>query len=165
MEKLGIRTVGDLERFASADLEKWFGRYGHRLYDLARGIDENPVVPDRPTQSVSAEDTFPVDVPLDQTEPLIRALAEKTWKASRKESRIPRTVVLKLKTKEFKILTRSLTPPSPPASCEELTEIALSLRSRVNLAPTQLYRLVGVGLSNFDAPASEAAEPELFEAK
>ena len=165
MEKLGIRTVGDLERFASADLERWFGRYGHRLYDLARGIDENPVVPDRPTQSVSAEDTFPVDVPLDQTEPLIRALAEKTWKASRKESRIPRTVVLKLKTKEFKILTRSLTPPSPPASCEELTEIALSLRSRVNLAPTQLYRLVGVGLSNFDTPAQEAAEPELFEAK
>jgi DNA polymerase-4 len=164
LEKLGVRTVGDLQTFASIDLEKWFGRYGVRLYELARGIDENPVVPDRPTQSVSAEDTFAVDVPLSETEPLIRALAQKTWNASRKESRIPRTVVLKLKTKEFKILTRSLTPPSPPASCEELTEIALSLRSRVNLAPTQLYRLVGVGLSNFEAPAKEpAAEPELFE--
>jgi DNA polymerase-4 len=164
LEKLGVRTVGDLQTFASIDLEKWFGRYGVRLYELARGIDENPVVPDRPTQSVSAEDTFAVDVPLSETEPLIRALAQKTWNASRKESRIPRTVVLKLKTKEFKILTRSLTPPSPPASCEELTEIALSLRGRVNLAPTQLYRLVGVGLSNFEAPAKEpAAEPELFE--
>ncbi len=165
LEKLAVRTVGDLLRFASTDLENWFGRYGHRLYQLARGMDENPVVPDRPTQSVSAEDTFPVDVPLSQTEPLIRALAEKTWNASRKESRTARTVVLKLKTMEFRILTRSLTPPSPPASCEEFTQIALSLMSRVNLAPSQLYRLVGVGLSNFEEPAKEPIEPELFEAK
>src|SRR5579863_1740082 len=162
LEKLGVRTVGDLERLALAELETGFGRYGLRLHELARGIDENPVVPDRPTQSVSAEDTFPQDVPLAETEPLIRVLAEKTWNASRKESRTARTVVLKLKTKEFKILTRSFTPPSPPASCQELTDIALSLRSRVNLDPRQLYRLVGVGLSNFNVPAQEP-QPELFE--
>ena len=163
LEKIGVRTVGDLQRFELPDLERSFGRYGHRLYELARGIDENPVVPDRLTQSVSAEDTFPQDVPLSETEPLIRILAEKTWNASRKESRIPRTVVLKLKTKEFKILTRSLTPPLPPASCEELTEIALSLLSRVKLDPHQLYRLVGVGLSNFDATREPQPQPELFE--
>ena len=164
LEKLGIRTVGDLQQFEQADLEASFGRYGRRLYELARGIDENPVVADRSTKSVSAEDTFPIDVPLSETEPLIRALAQKAWNASRKESRIARTVVLKLKTKEFKILTRSLTPPAPPASCEELTEIALSLRTRVNLAPTQLYRLVGVGLSNFEEAEEKLPEPDLFEA-
>ncbi len=163
LEKIGVRTVGDLQRFELGDLEQSFGRYGHRLYELARGIDENPVVPDRLTQSVSAEDTFPQDVLLSETEPLIRKLAEKTWSASRQESRIPRTVVLKLKTKEFRILTRSLTPPSPPASCEELTEIALSLLSRVNLDAHQLYRLVGVGLSNFDETRAEQPQPELFE--
>ena len=163
LEKIGVRTVGDLQRFEVPGLESSFGRYGLRLYELARGIDENPVVPDRPTQSVSAEDTFPEDVPLSATEPLIRKLAEKTWNASRKESRTARTVVLKLKTKEFKILTRSLTPPSPPASCEELIEIALALRSRVSLAPTQLYRLVGVGLSNFEPPDAKAPQPELFQ--
>jgi DNA polymerase-4 len=163
LEKLAIRTVGDLHRFELSDLEQSFGRYGHRLYELARGIDENPVVPDRLTQSVSAEDTFPQDVPLSETEPLIRKLAEKTWSASRKESRTARTVVLKLKTKEFKILTRSLTPPSPPSSCDELTEIALSLMSRVNLDPHQLYRLVGVGLSNFNETRVEPPQPELFE--
>ena len=163
--KLGIRTVGDLQGLESGDLEKSFGRYGARLYELARGIDESPVVSDRQTKSVSAEDTLPEDVPLEQTEPLIRQLAEKTWNASRKESRTPRTVVLKLKTKEFKILTRSLTPPTPPASCEELTAIALSLRSRVNFGPWQLYRLVGVGLSNFEAPQQEQPEAELFEAE
>jgi len=165
LEKLGIRTVGDLQALESGDLEKAFGRYGVRLYELARGIDESPVVSDRQTKSVSAEDTLPEDVPLEQTEALIRQLAEKTWNASRKESRTPRTVVLKLKTKEFKILTRSLTPPAPPASCEELTAIALSLRSRVTLGPRQLYRLVGVGLSNFDAAHEEKPEPELFEAE
>ena len=65
---------------------------------------------------------------LAETEPMIRRLAEKTWEASRKESRIARTVVLKLKTAQFQILTRSQTPLLPPASCEELTQIALSLR-------------------------------------
>ena len=163
LEKLGVRTVGDLLRFELTELEKSFGRYGLRLYELARGIDENPVVPDRPTKSVSAEDTFPEDVPLSQTGPLIRSLAEKTWNASRKETRTARTVVLKLKTKEFKILTRSLTPPVPPASCEKLIEIALSLRGRVNLPPTQLYRLIGVGLSNFDHGDRKKPRPELFE--
>jgi DNA polymerase IV len=80
---------------------------------------------------------------------MIRRLAEKLWFASRKESRPARTVVLKLKTSEFKILTRSYTPECPPSSCEELTEIALKLRERVELGPRQRYRLVGVGLSNF----------------
>src|ERR1700752_4940147 len=135
--KLGIKTVGELRSLERAKLEQEFGRYGVRLYELARGIDENPVVPDRPTKSISVEDTFEKDVLLPETEPMIRRLAEKLWSASRKESRTARTVVLKLKTSEFKILTRSHTPGSPPSSCEELTEIALSLRERVGLSPQQ----------------------------
>jgi DNA polymerase-4 len=124
-------------------VERRFGRYGVRLYELARGVDESAVVPDRPTKSISAEDTFEHDVLLAQTEPMIRRLAELTSATSRKESRVARTLVLKLKTAEFKILTRSHTPPSPPSSCEELTEIALSLRERVALGPEQRFRLVG----------------------
>jgi len=134
---------------------------GKRLYELARGIDENPVVPNRPTQSISAEDTFEQDVPLAETEPMIRRLAEKTWAASCKESRIARTVVLKLKTAQFQVLTRSQTPLLPPASCEALTQIALSLRDKVSLDPRQRFRLVGVGLGNFRDPG-EDAEPSLF---
>jgi DNA polymerase-4 len=79
-------------------LESRFGCYGVRLYELAHGIDHNAVVPNRSTQSVSAEDTFAHDVPLQEIEPTIRRLAEKVWTASRKEVRIARTVVLKLKT-------------------------------------------------------------------
>src|SRR5262249_50148323 len=92
-----VQTIADLRRMDLATLESRFGRYGVRLYDLARGIDKSEVVPDRPTQSISAEDTFPQDVLLGEMEPMIRRLAEHTWAASRKESRIARTVVLKLK--------------------------------------------------------------------
>ena len=163
LEKLGIRTVGDLRGVEQQAIEAAFGRFGLRLCELARGIDDSPVIADRPTQSVSAEDTFQSDVLLSETEPLIRRLAEKAWAASRKETRIARTVVLKLKTSDFRILTRSHTPASPPSSCEDLTSIALSLRERVNLGPLQHFRLVGVGLSNFREPESVSAQPELFE--
>ena len=157
-----IQTVGDLRRMELATLEGRFGRYGVRLYELCRGIDNSEVVPDRPTQSISSEDTFERDLLLTEMEPMIRRLAEHTWAASRKESRMARTVVLKLKTSDFKILTRSHTPPSPPSSCEELTGIALLLRDRVGLSLRQHFRLVGVGLSNFRDPEACSAEPTLF---
>ncbi len=157
-----VHTIADLRRLTLSALEDRFGRHGVRLYELARGVDESKVVPDRPTQSISAEDTFERDVPLSDTEPMIRRLAELTWAASRKETRVARTVVLKLKTAEFKILTRSHTPSSPPSSCEELTAIALSLRERVALGPQQRFRLVGVGVSNFLDPEDISAQPALF---
>ena len=163
LEKLGIKTVNDLRGLELATLEGHFGRYGLRMYELARGIDNSPVVPNRPTQSISAEDTFERDVPLAEMEPMIRRLAESVWSASRKESRIAHTVVLKLKTSEFKILTRSHTPESPPCSCEELTGIALALRERVDPDPKQLFRLVGVGLSNFREPEEDGPQQTLFE--
>lgn len=163
LKKFEIRTVGDLRKLDLSTLEGHFGRYGLRLYELARGVDNSEVIPDRRTQSVSAEDTFEHDVPLTETEPMIRRLAEKTWTASHKELRIARTVILKLKTSEFKILTRSHTPSAPPSSCEELTSIALSLRDRVGLTAEQRFRLVGVGLSNFRDPDDASAQPVLFE--
>ena len=161
LAKLGLRLVGEIRARTLEELRTHFGRYGQRLYELARGIDETPVVPNRPTQSISAEDTFEQDVFLTETEPMIRRLAEKTWAASRKESRIARTVVLKLKTAEFHVLTRSQTPSSPPASCEELTRIALSLRDKVTLNPMQKFRLVGVGLGNFH-DSGDGTELSLF---
>jgi DNA polymerase IV len=109
------------------------------------------------------EDTFEHDVPLAETEVMIRRLAEKLWSASRKQSRIARTVVLKLKTSEFKILTRSHTSSAPPSSCEELTAIALTLRERVDLGPKRRFRLVGVGLSNFRETEDPPSQPDLFE--
>ena len=166
LKDLGIETVGALRQHELAVLEQRFGKYGRRLYELARGIDDHTVQPDRPTQSISAEDTFAQDELLTDTEDSIRRLAEKVWDASRKEHRIARTVVLKLKTAQFQILTRSHTGASPPDSYEQLTEIALSLRERVNAYGAR-YRLVGVGLSNFrdpevPEPRSETTQTALF---
>ena len=169
MNAVGIATVGDLYALQLSALEDHFGSYGLRLYQLARGIDDNPVVPNRVSKSISAEDTFPEDIPLMDTEAQIRRLAEKVWKASHGNARCAKTVVLKLKTKEFANLTRSLTPPAPPASCEELISIALSLRERVDMGRNQLFRLVGVGLSNFQvvdeetSPTSPSFESNLDE--
>jgi len=163
LEKLGIRTVSNLRGLNLPTLEDRFRRYGQRLYELSRGIDNSQVVPNRPTKSISAEDTFERDLPLSETEAMIRRLAEKIWSASRKESRIARTVVLKLKTSGFNILTRSHTPSSPPSSCEEVTTIALALRGRVELPSEQRFRLIGVGLSNFCEPEEVSAQPALFE--
>jgi DNA polymerase IV len=163
LANFGIRTVGELRGLDLLSLEHEFGRYRVRLYELARGIDESEVIPDRPTKSISVEDTFERDVALAETDPMIRRLAEKLWSASRKESRVARTVIVKLKTSEFKILTRSHTPSVPPSSCEDLTEIALKLRERVDLGPQQRYRLVGIGLSNFKDEEEGAAQPPLFE--
>jgi DNA polymerase IV len=160
---LGIKTVGDLRSLELNILEDHFGRYGQRLYELTRGIDHSDVVSDRPTKSISAEDTFETDVPLSETEAIILRLAEKVWAASRKEARVARTVVLKLKTSDFQILTRSHTPLTPPSSFEELASIALALRERVQLSLQQRFRLVGVGLSNFRESEEPPAQGALFE--
>jgi DNA polymerase-4 len=85
-------------------------------------------------------------------------MAERTWAAWARQvdrdaregrpARRPRTVVLKLKTAGFQSLTRSLSPPRPPADGEALAAIAHALLDRVALPATTRYRLVGVGLSN-----------------
>jgi DNA polymerase-4 len=62
-----------------------------------------------------------------------------------------------------KILTRSHTPDAPPSSCEELIEIALNLRERVDLGPKRRFRLVGVGLGNFREVDDASGQPVLFE--
>jgi DNA polymerase IV len=162
LEKLGIKTVREMRDVDIAMLEREFGRFGVRLHELSCGIDENPVVPNRPTKSISAEDTFERDLLLSETEPMIRKLAEKVWAAAQKESRVAHTVVLKLKTSDFKILTRSHTNPSPPSSCEELTTIALALRARVDGTSGRRFRLVGIGLSNFGEPELAGTQQILF---
>jgi DNA polymerase IV len=143
---LGVATVAELRHLEGAALEARFGRWGRRLHELAWGIDEHPVQCDRPRRSISAEDTFAEDLPLDQLAPHIQRLAEKTWAGAEKHCYRGRTVVLKLKTADFRSLTRSLTPTSVPDSAAALAELAQSLLARVNLPASTRYRLVGVGL-------------------
>ena len=160
---MGIETVGDLRAFSLQDLQQRFGSFGASLHRRARGIDERSVEPDQPVQSISAEDTFATDLPLVELAPHIRRIAEKAWIATRKTDRVGRTVVLKLKTAQFRILTRSFTPEAPPASLDAFTRIALSLLARVELPEATRYRLVGVGLSGFRERDEMAMQAALFE--
>ena len=162
---LGLVRIGDLAVADPEQLQRHFGRYGQRLHELAHGIDEKPVSTDRARISVSAEDTFEHDLPLSDLEPHIRRMATRTWTAARKMERAAHTVVLKLKTAEFKILTRSLTLPAAADSEDALADRAVSLLTRVALPDSTRYRLVGVGLSGFDTPDDEGpAQPGLFPA-
>lgn len=79
-----------------------------------------------------------------------------------KTERVGHTVVLKLKTSQFRIITRSFTPESPPESGEELRDIALALRARVDLPAETRYRLVGVGLGGF-REREAVSQPGLFD--
>lgn len=159
---LNITTVTDLREFGRVALEERFGRWGRRLAELAAGIDDNPVEPDRPTQSISAEDTFETDLLLGELPPHLQRLAEKTWAAVSKSGRIGRTVVLKLKTADFRVLTRSLTPVSPPTSLTALIEIAVGLLDRIDLPGQTRYRLAGVGISHFLGEEDPLPQPDLF---
>jgi DNA polymerase IV len=162
LEELGIHTVGELGRHTAAELELHFGRYGYRLYELARGIDERPVEPDQAVQQVSAETTFEIDLRLDQLDEVLGRLATKAWEQTRKKGLAGRTVVLKLKTDRFRILTRSHTQPQPVASPQELAELALGMRERVTLPPYTLYRLAGIGLSNFAGEDETGRQGDMF---
>ncbi|MBJ6983346.1 DNA polymerase IV [Luteimonas sp. MC1750] len=160
---IGVATVGDLRGFALEELQARFGSFGAGLYRRARGIDERPVEPDQPVQSISSEDTFEQDLPLYAFEDALRRLAGKAWDATRRTPRVGRTVVLKLKTSDFRILTRSHTPDLPPASLEEFTAIALALQERVQLPAQTRYRLAGVGLAGFRDPEEAPVQPPLFD--
>jgi DNA polymerase-4 len=163
LAELGIATVGQLRALMLTQLEQRFGRWGRRLHELAHGIDEHAVQPERPTMQISAEDTFEHDLLLEELEPHIRRLAEKAWIGYSQESeRVARTIVLKLKTSDFRTLTRSLTPASRPTSAGELADIACALRERVDHPAGSRYRLVGVGLSGFVARDSYQAQTDLF---
>ena len=160
---LGIATVGDLAAFDPRELERRFGRFGIRLHELAHGIDEHPVTPDRPTKSVSCEDTFPDDRPLAAIAPELDRLAERVWEATRRKQRQGRTVTVKLKTADFKILTRRVTPPHPPDSAAELARLGRELLAAVDLPDSARFRLAGIGISNFPGEEGEPAQGELFD--
>jgi DNA polymerase IV len=165
LEALGIKTVTDLRTIPAVELEQRFGRWGLRLHELALGIDDHPVQPNQLTMQVSSEDTFEHDLTLDELEPHIRRLAEKTWSAHLREmehGRIARTIVLKLKTSDFHTLTRSLTSSVRPHSARELADIACALRDRVERPAGSRYRLVGVGLSGFVDQDTFMAQSDLF---
>jgi DNA polymerase-4 len=71
-------------------------------------------------------------------------------------------VTVKLRTRDFRTLTRRLTPAEPPASGEAVLAVALELLRRVEAPPAALFRLAGVGLSNFLEEDPAVPQSDLF---
>jgi DNA polymerase-4 len=166
LTEMGIATVGDLHSFTADQLVARFGKWGTRLWELARGIDESPVVPAQKRKSWSSENTFAKDITLDEVTTYINEEAQKLWKALSDKQLVGRTVTVKLRTGDFKTATRRLTPESIPSSGDDLARIGAELLTRFDFPPQSRYRLAGIGVSNFideddeEEPAKE--QPELF---
>ncbi|HEV8660686.1 MAG TPA: DNA polymerase IV [Thermoanaerobaculia bacterium] len=158
---MGVATVGDLLRFDEAQLTERFGKWGRRLWELARGIDESPVVATRKRKSWSSENTFPTDITRDEVADYLKREAQKLWEAITQREMRGRTITVKLRTPDFHTATRRLTPEAPPQSAEELAQIALTLLDRFDFASSSRFRLAGIGLSNFE-DEEEEKEPKLF---
>ena len=160
MIQIGVATVGDLQRFTQEQLVGRFGKWGTRLWELARGIDESPVEPSRKRKSWSSESTFPHDITLDEVADYIRGEAHSLWEALAQRKLVGRTVTVKLRTGGFETATRRLTPELPPASGDDLARIGTELLTRFDFPPDCRFRLAGIGVSNF--VEEEEQEPTLF---
>ncbi|MBO9576917.1 MAG: DNA polymerase IV [Sphingobium sp.] len=148
MSLLGIHTGEDLKAWPLEALQRQFGKAAPFYYGAARGIDERPVHDREGRKSISVEDTFDRDI--GATEELIAELAriaDRLWTRVESAHAIGRTVTLKIKLGDFRIITRSRSLPHPPASAKALREVGVDLLRAQCPLPIGA-RLLGLGLSN-----------------
>jgi DNA polymerase-4 len=156
LERDGIRGIGQLQKMERGDLLRRYGTMGDRLYRLSRGEDERRVQPDRDSKSVSAETTFDTDLAnAGDLVPVLRALSEKVSARLKKAGLAGRTVVLKLKTQDFRTRTRNHQLDDPTRLADRIFQTGLHLIGK-ELDGTK-YRLLGIGVS--DLSGSDKADP------
>ena len=161
MQADGLQTIGDLQAMNPQQLIGSYGKFGHRLALYAQGNDERVVTPDRPTKSISAENTFRRDTgAYDDLVAEAKALCAQVANGLHRKSFAAGTIVLKLKTSDFKIITRNmrLAHPTQRASVIEAQALAL-IRREVD---GRTFRLIGVGAADL-VSASAADPPDLFD--
>ena len=163
MQRLGIETGADLRAKSLAFLNEHFGKAGGWYYQIARGIDERSVVPDRPRKSIGAEDTFATDIfDLETALSEIKALVAKVWRHCEAKGTRGRTVTLKVKFADFQQITRSRTAGAPIESARDVEDIAASLLEPM-FPPQKGIRLLGVTLSSLGAsPTTEQDQLQLY---
>jgi DNA polymerase-4 len=154
--KAGIATIGAVAASDPKSLAARWGAYGLRLYDLAHGRDARPVNPDHDRKGISAETTFDEDqTRLEPLEDRLWPCCEKVAARLRAEGMAGRVVTLKLKTADFRLITRRRTLPAPIQTARSLFAAARDMLSAELTG--QSYRLIGAGLSDLveatDAPS------------
>jgi DNA polymerase-4 len=163
LAKDGITLIGQLQTMEKSDLLARYGSMGARLYHLSRGEDQRHVSTDDSSKSISAETTFNVDIAsYDDLEAILWRLAEKVSRRAKAEGMAGQTVVLKLKTADFKTRTRNVTAGEPTLLAARIFEAARPLLRRE--ATGTRFRLIGVGISSL-GPADPALEAESLDAR
>lgn len=158
--ELGVRFLGEIRKFPEATLVSIFGAFGRRLLELSRGIDPTPVTPDAPAKSVSSECTLERDTC--EKSALTRCLLEQAEEVAaglRQEGVKARTIVLKIKHADFKLITRRTTIAPATQSSKELYRLAIRLLEQYPI--TQKIRLIGLGATGF-VPANAPRQQVLF---
>ncbi|MEM1364920.1 MAG: DNA polymerase IV [Pseudomonadota bacterium] len=161
----GIHTVADLQALGADVLTRRYGSMGLRLAHLAFGRDQREVKSSRKSKSVSAETTFNDDKSdRDELAPILRHLSEKVSRRLKAKNIAGRTIVLKMKTSNFKSRTRNRTLPDPTQLAEVLYETTHELMMKELDARTK-FRLIGVGVSDLTdgtfADPGDLTQPDL----
>ena len=155
MHRLNIKSVNDLAQHSQAELAHHFGRYGYRLYDLARGVDDRPVNADQKRQQLSLETTFTQDKKLNELPLIWQQLCIDVWLKLTEKKLAARSVSIKLKTIDFRVFTRSITYASNIPNAQALQQSVESILYRLDFANDNLkFRLAGVGVSEL-SPADQ----------
>ncbi len=154
LESAGIRTVADLLRWDRTDLTARFGSMGDRLWHLARGLDTRRVNRDEKPKSISKETTFFEDTSdPDLLDGHIWRLSEQVADRAKAKRLSGRTVTLKLKRKDFQLVTRRHALSDPTQLTDRIYRAARDLFDHAGT--TGPFRLIGVGISDL-APENQA---------
>lgn len=147
MHQLGIKTGLDLKQYSESQLISHFGKAGRIYYQNARAVDDRPVESHRIRKSVSSETTFDRDInSLEELALELDTVARDAFEYIEKKQFKGRTVTLKLKYADFRIVTRSRTFPSYISDYDSFYKTGYDLLSLVDLSPK--VRLIGLGLKN-----------------
>ncbi len=155
MYHLGIFTGADL-RLKSLDfLEEHFGNSGVHYYQLARGISNSPVVPNRLPKSIGAERTFSENftsiIPLQEK---LHEVCEEVSIRLQKRNLSGKTITLKIKYSDFTLQTKSYTLPYYVSSFDLLFDTSTDLLQHSTLKTS--VRLIGVQVSNLNINQKKA---------
>ncbi len=157
LHALGLRTFGDLQRCDPATLQRRLGAWGARIAALSRGDDDRPVVPDRDAKSVGSEETFELD--LSGADEILEALiphAERVAARLLRAGRAGRTVSLKLKHHDHRVISRQTTLAEAASDAGTLIDAARAMLARLSLGGAR-FRLVGLSVSELAAPGEQPA--------
>ena len=143
----GIKTISQIEELGIKEVINRYGSIGSHIYSLSQGKDLRRVVPQRQIKSISHETTFENDISDKEVlEKKLWSLCEKVSKRSKEKGLGGQTITLKLKTKEFKLISRSCTIDEPTQIGELIFQNSKTLLDRED--EKIKYRLIGVGISN-----------------